>query len=103
MSTIRGSIPALAETGRIVADTVLGWLREFDGFQGLVILTDEEGARARVITFWESEEAAERSREGRLKMRDRLVETVGLEVEGMEPYDVAALELDVAHLGDATA
>ena len=99
MTTVRGAGPDVSATAGMAAESMLDWLREFDGFQGLVILTDEEGGRARVITFWESEEAAERSREGRLKMRDRLVETIGLEVEGMEPYAVAALQLDVARLG----
>jgi hypothetical protein len=42
-----------------------------------------------MITFWESPEAADRSRVGRLTMRDRLSETIGVDVEGTEPYHVS--------------
>ncbi len=89
MSTIRGDQPDLEATARVVGDTMLNWLREFDGYAGLLILTDEEGGLARVITFWESEEAAERSKLARLKMRDQMTSTVQMEVASTEPYAVA--------------
>ena len=89
MSTIRGDDPDLEATARIVGDTMLTWLGEFDGYSGLMILTNEESGVAQVITFWESEEAAERSKLARLKMRDQMTSTVQMEVSSTEPYAVA--------------
>jgi hypothetical protein len=83
----------MAEAGRLAADAVRSWLRVYDGFRGLVVLTDEDGQRARIITFWESAEAEERARVGRGSMRDKLVGTVGMEVVGMELYEVPVLDL----------
>jgi hypothetical protein len=83
----------MAEAGRLAADAVRSWLRVYDGFRGLVVLTDEDGERARIITFWESAEAERRARAGRGSMRDKLVGTVGMEVVGMELYEVPVLDL----------
>ena len=47
---------------------------------------------ARMITFWESQEAADKSRPGRLKMRDQLSGTIGVQVEGTEPYAVSFVD-----------
>ncbi len=89
MSTISGDHSDLEATARVVGETMLGWLREFEGYTGLMILTNEESGRAQVITFWESEEAAERSKLARLKMRDQMTSTVQMEVTSTEPYAVA--------------
>jgi hypothetical protein len=93
MSTVVGSAEDMAEVGRMAGDAMEGWLRDYDGFCGLIVLTDEEGERARVITFWESAEAEQRSRPGRIAMRDRLTATVGMRVEGMEVYEVPVLDM----------
>ena len=89
MSTIRGDHPELEATAKTVGDTMLTWLREFDGYTGLMILTNQESGLAQVITSWESEEAAERSKLARLKMRDQMTATVQMEVTATEPYAVA--------------
>jgi heme-degrading monooxygenase HmoA len=83
----------MAEAGRLAADAVRTWLRVYEGFRGLVVLTDEGGEQARIITFWDSPEAEERARAGRGSMRDKLVGTVGMEVVGMELYEVPVLDL----------
>ena len=83
----------MAEAGRLAADAVRSWLRVYEGFRGLVVMTDEEGEKARIITFWDTPEAEERARAGRASMRDRLVGTVGMEVVGMELYEVPVLDL----------
>jgi hypothetical protein len=83
----------MAEAGRLAADAVRTWLRVYDGFRGLVVLTDEGGERARIITFWDSPEAEQKARSGRGSMRDKLVGTVGMEVVGMELYEVPVLDL----------
>ena len=45
-------------SGRIVAEEMERWLRDLEGFQGFVLLANEE--RAVGIAFWESREVAAR-------------------------------------------
>jgi hypothetical protein len=89
MSTFSAAGMDMAETARLVGETMEPWMREFDGYEGLLILTDQESGLARMITFWSDWDAVERSRHGRLKMRDELSVTMGVRVEGTEPYEVA--------------
>jgi hypothetical protein len=92
MSTFTANGMDLAATAKVVGETMEPWMRQFEGYQGLMILTDQESGKARMITFWESQEAADKSRPGRLKMRDQLSGTIGVRVEGTEPYTVSFLD-----------
>lgn len=93
MSTLVGPVPELDETGVVAGEAVLPWLRELEGFRGMMILTDETQEKARVVTFWESRDAAERSLTTRHALRDRMAATVGMEIESTESYLVATLQL----------
>jgi hypothetical protein len=93
VAIVRGALDGMAEAGRLAADAVRSWLRDYDGFRGLVVMTDEDGAKARIITFWENADAELRARSSRAAMRDKLVGTVGMEVVGMELYEVPVLEV----------
>lgn len=92
MSTFSADGMDLAATARVVGETMEPWMRQFEGYQGLMILTDQERGKARMITFWESRETADKSRHGRLKMRDQLSGTIGVTVEGTEPYTVSFVD-----------
>ena len=93
VSIVRGAAEGMAEAGRLAADAVRSWLRVYEGFRGLVVMTDEGGEKARIITFWDSPEAERRARRSRGAMRDKLVDTVGMEVVDMEVYEVPVLDL----------
>ena len=69
------------------------WLRDIEGFQGLLMLSNDDTGTTHVISFWESKEIAERSRVARLKLRDRITSTVSVEVQETEAYDVAFADL----------
>ena len=77
----------------MVGETMLGWLRDLEGFEGLLMLSDEETGRTHVITFWKDAEVAERSRVSRLQLRDRITETVSVEVQETRPYTVSFADL----------
>ena len=94
MSTLLGPVSEMDEAASVAAEAALPWLDELEGFRGLLILTDEQGEKARVLTFWTTHEAAERSAATRQGLRDRMAETVGMDVEASENYVVAALRLD---------
>jgi heme-degrading monooxygenase HmoA len=83
----------MAEIGRMAGEAMEGWLRDYDGYRGLILLTDEGGQQAHVITLWDTREAERESRTMRAAMRDRLAATVGMEVVGMEPFDVPVCEI----------
>jgi hypothetical protein len=78
----------------MVGEEMLRWLRDIEGFEGLLMLSDEAQGTTIVLTFWESEDVAERRRVARMAFRDRITSTVNVRVEETVGYDVA-----FAHLG----
>ena len=92
MATMTGPVSGLAEIARMAAESVELWLREYEGYRGLVVLT-EDAERSRVITFWETAEAEAKARRGRGAMRDQIAATSGMEVIDFGVFEVAVLEL----------
>ena len=72
---------------------IVGWLRGYDGYRGLIVFTDEDGQRARIITLWETPEAETRSRQGRSAMRDQVAAAAGMVIERVELYEVPVCEV----------
>jgi heme-degrading monooxygenase HmoA len=93
MSLVTGPAPELANIALMAQEAIEDWLKGYDGYRGLLVFTDQHGARARIITLWEDAQAEERSREGRSAMRDRVAQTAGMSVEGLEVYEVPVCEV----------
>jgi hypothetical protein len=93
MAEFTGTVTELAEIARIAGEGIEGWLREVDGYLGLVMLTDEESQTSRVITFWESSQAELRSRSVRQTMREQIAGTAGLDVVDYRVWEVPVCEL----------
>lgn len=93
MTTTRGSNEDMALVAAITGDAMVTWLRDIEGFLGLVMLTEEATGTTKVIAFWESEEVAERHRAARLRLRDRVTSTVDVEVQETAAYDVPFADL----------
>jgi hypothetical protein len=89
MSTFRAEGIDMAGAARLVGESMEGWLRGFDGYAGLLILTNEEEGLARVMTFWTSREAVEASARGRESVRDSLAQRLGVELVSYESYAVS--------------
>ena len=68
----------------MAGESMLTWIREFDGYRGLLILGDGESGRAFIVSLWDSRESAERSAEGRAQVRDSMVSAAGAELESVE-------------------
>jgi hypothetical protein len=62
MATLRGPVSALADISRLAGENVGTWLREYEGYRGTFVFTDEETETSRLITLWETAEAEERAR-----------------------------------------
>jgi hypothetical protein len=80
------------ENATIVAEEMLRWFREMDGFEGLLFLSREGTTLG--LTFWESREVAERHRVARMQFRDRMTSAAMVQVEETVDYEVT-----FAHLG----
>jgi hypothetical protein len=96
MSTLSGPVSALADISRMAGESVGPWLREYEGYRGTLVLTDEAAGTARLITLWENREDEERARSSRGAMRDQLAATAGMDVVAFEVFDVVAHELPAA-------
>jgi hypothetical protein len=75
----------------IVAQEMMRWFRETEGFEGLLFLSKEGTTLG--LTFWESREVAERHRAARMQFRDRMMSAAGVQVEGTDDYEVTFADL----------
>ena len=88
LTTVRGAGPDVSATARMAAESMLAWLREFDGYRGLVVLADPETGDARFMTFWDSVDALERSERGRREVRESMIAAAGAELESVDRYEL---------------
>jgi hypothetical protein len=93
MSTLSGPVSALAEISRLAGENVGPWLREYEGYCGTLVFTNEETHTAHLITLWNAPEDEELARESRGAMRDQLAATASMEVVGFEVFEVVAYEI----------
>ena len=84
VTTVGSGGPEVGETARMAGESMASWLRDFDGYLGILIVADAPNGRARIITFWDSMEAIERSERGRTQVRESMVAAAGAEVESIE-------------------
>ena len=88
LTTVRRAGPEASVTAGMAAESMLTWLREFDGYRGLLILADPETGNARIVTFWESLDALERSERGRREVRESMIGAAGAELESVDRYEL---------------
>lgn len=92
MSTFRGDGVDLDGAAKAAGETMEAWLRQFDGYLGLMIITNQEIGTAHALTFWESAEAAAQSQHGRARMREQMAASIGVELVGNDHYAISYLE-----------
>jgi hypothetical protein len=98
LTTTRGSNEDMAGLAVMAGEAMVAWLRDIDGFYGLVMLTSQETGTTRVVGFWESEEVARRHRAARLRLGERITATLNIEVHETESYDVSFAQLPGVHV-----
>ena len=89
----KGSPDQPLETATFAGEVMLPWLRENEGVEGLLMLSNEAEGTTLVLSFWESPEVAERHREARTRFRDRITSTVSVQVEDTTDYEVTFADL----------
>lgn len=73
-------------TATIVGDEMLRWLRDLDGFVGLMMLS--RAGTTLSMTIWESTEIAERHQAVRQEFRERISAVAQVEIETVEEFEV---------------
>ena len=68
-----------AGTATIVAEEMTAWLRDIDGFEGFLMLT--QPGRTLGLTFWSSRDVAELHRAARMEFLERMTSIAGVDVE----------------------
>jgi hypothetical protein len=79
-------------TATIVGEEMLRWLRDLEGFLGLMMLSRPGTTLS--LSFWESAEVAERHRAVRGEFRERITVIAGVQLEDVEEFEVT-----FAHVG----
>jgi hypothetical protein len=92
MTSIRSDRPDLDQDARAAVEALLPWLRQFDGYEGLIVLTDGDNGRAHFVTFWEDEDSLKRSAQGRQQVREQMAKTAGAEIESSQAYVVRMVD-----------
>lgn len=73
-------------TATIVGEEMLRWLRDLDGFVGLMMLSRTGTTLS--LTLWESAEVAERHRAVREEFRERISSIASVEIQEVEEFEV---------------
>jgi heme-degrading monooxygenase HmoA len=97
VTTTHGSNEDMAQLALMAGEAMVTWLRDIEGFHGLVMLTSQATGTTHVISFWESEQVAQRHRVARMKLRERITATLTIEVQDTESYDVSFADLPEVH------
>jgi heme-degrading monooxygenase HmoA len=90
LTTTRGD--ADSDVAALAGETMLRWLGDIDGFEGLLMLQDD-AETTQTLSFWRDRETAARHREARRRLRDSITTTVEVRVEATAEYDVVFARL----------
>ena len=81
------------DVATMAGEEMLRWLRDIDGFDGLLMLSNEASATTLALTFWKDRAVADRHRVARMEFRDRVTAAVNVTVEETVGYDVTFVHL----------
>jgi hypothetical protein len=79
------------ETATMVAEEMLRWLSDTEGFEGFLMLSREGTTLG--LTFWENREVAERHRVARMQFLSRITSVAEVDVEEIVDYEVTFARL----------
>ena len=75
----------------MVAEEMERWLRDIEGFEGLLMLSREGTTLG--LTFWQARDVAEQHRVARMDFLERMTSVAGVEVEEVVDYEVTFARL----------
>jgi hypothetical protein len=92
MTSVKSDGANLETEARMAAEALLPWVRQFDGYRGMIVLSDGVNGSARFVTFWEDQHALERSEHGRKQVREQMAKTAGAEIDDVQAYTVLLVD-----------
>jgi hypothetical protein len=96
LTTTKGNTEDMLETGAVVGEALHTWLGAISGFEGMVLMCNEETGVTHLVSLWASPEVAAKHEHARRQFRDRITATVDVEVQETVGYEVAFAELTAA-------
>jgi hypothetical protein len=91
MATFEGMPTGPADTARLVGKDLVPWLREYDGFRGVLVLTGVE--KHGVITLWDTRQDEASTRPARVAMHESVSAAAGMSLVEYEVYDLPVLDV----------
>lgn len=88
------------ENATIVAEEMVRWFRDIDGFLGFLMLSREGTTIG--LSFWESQDAALKNRMPRTQFIERISSVVDVEIVERSDYEVTFAEVGSLSVGDPT-
>ena len=93
VTTLEGPPEQIDEALRHVQERVLPRIRQYDGYNGFIVLGDRQAGRVLGLTLWGSEQALRSTEEEANRLRRETSDAVGQAIVGVESYEVPLLEL----------
>ena len=93
VTTFEGPPEQVDDFRRALVEHMLPALRQLEGYQGVLILTDRQGGKVLGVALWESEEAMGASEEAAYWFRTYGAEAAGERVTSVERYEVVFSEV----------
>jgi len=94
----KGSPDQPRDLATIAGEEMLPWLSQIEGFEGLLMLTDDAGVTTLTLAFWRDRDVARRHEVARAEFRERVTTAVNVTIE-----DTGGYEVSFAHLGQRLA
>jgi hypothetical protein len=91
MTTFEGTPAAPSDSAQLVEKDLVPWLREYDGFRGVLVLTGAE--KHGVITLWDTPQDEASTRPARLAMHDSVSAVAGMSLVDYEVYDLPVFDV----------
>ena len=79
------------ENATIVAEEMVRWLRDIDGFEGFLMLSREGTTLG--LSFWKTRETADRHRVSRMEFIDRMTSVADVQIEEIVDFEVTYAKL----------
>jgi heme-degrading monooxygenase HmoA len=77
-----------------VVEQILPTIRELEGYRGMVVLSELEGARVMTMSLWQTAEAMDSSKAVTEKIRE--AESANRQVEGLDASTYRVVTLDLS-------
>ena len=93
VTTLEGTLGKRDDAERHVREHLMPQLRQKDGFEGFILLSDAHSGKVLGVVLWESEEAMRASEEAADQMRGASAHATGAQIAGVERYEVRVFEV----------